>query len=116
MPIFIIRTEEDLVNFCPLLAHLFVYDEMFHVLKLHHSEEHCNEGAGPVLNGAYPLLHLIYLHPDLEFYMRQLLNHLKQIYPISDPNDPRNFLHCLMMCPTCGKRYRNQPNRSSRSS
>ena len=116
MPIYTICTEEDLAEFYPLLKHLFVAVEMFNILKLNHSEENCNAGAGPVLNGAYPLLHLIYLHPDLESFMRQILNHLKQVYPIGDPNDPRNFLNCLLMCPTCGRRYEDQPNRSSRSS
>ena len=82
MPICTICTEEDLAEFYPLLKHLFEANEMFNILKLNHSEENCNAGAGPVLNEAYPLLHLIYLHPDLESFIRQILNHLKQVYPI----------------------------------
>ena len=116
MPVYTICNEEELAEIYPLLKHLFVANEMFNILKINHSEENCSAEAGPVLNGAYPLLHLIYLHPALESFMRQILNHLKQAYPIGDPNDPRNFPNCLLMCPTCGRRYEDQPNRSSRSS
>ena len=116
MPIYVINTRAELAAFYPYLRHLYEEDEMFHVLRIQHSEENCTAGSEPVLNGAYSCLHLIYLHPTLEFNMRQLLAHLNRISPPLNPNDPRNFLNCLMMCPSCGKVYADQTNRSSRSS
>ena len=116
MPIYVINTQADLAAFYPHLRHLYEEDEMFHVLKIQHTEENCAPGSEPILSRAYPLLHLIYLHPGLEFKMRQLLAHLNRISPPLDPQDPRNFSNCLMMCPLCGKIYPNQANRSSRSS
>ena len=116
MPIYVINTRAELAAFYPYLRHLYEEDEMFHVLRIQHSEENCTAGSEPVLNGAYSFLHLIYLHPTLVFNMRQLLAHLNRISPPLNPNDPRNFLNCLMMCPSCGKVYADQTNRSSRSS
>ena len=116
MPTYTICTEEELAEFYPLLKHLFVADEMFNIIKINHSEENCRAGSGPILNGAYSLLHLVHLHPALESFMRQVINHLIRVYPVGDPNDPRNFPNCLLMCPTCGRRYEDQPNHSSRSS
>ena len=116
MPIYVINTRAELAAFYPYLRHLYEEDEMFHVLRIQHSEENCTAGSEPVLNGAYSFLHLIYLHPTLEFNMRQLLAHLNRISPPLDPNDPRNFPNCLMMCPSCGKVYADQTNRRSRSS
>ena len=116
MPNYHLYTEGDLNNFYPILKALFIDYEMLNIIKLNHSEENCQEGSGPVLNGSYPLLHLIYLHPALEPLMRQVIVHLISLYPAEDPNDPHNFPNCILMCPTCGRRFEDQPNRSSRAS
>ena len=116
MPNYYICTEEDLAEFYPHLKALFIDDAMLNIIKLNHSEENCRAGSGPVLNGSYPLLHLIYLHPALEPLMRQVIVHLISLYPAEDPNDPHNFPNCILMCPTCGRRFEDQPNHSSRAS
>ena len=116
MPNYTICTEDELVDFFPTLKALFIDDEMLNIIKLNHTEENCRAGSGPVLNGSHPLLHLVFLHPALEPIMRQVIVHLISLYPAEDPNDPHNFPNCILMCPTCGRRFVDQPNRSSRES
>ena len=116
MPVYEINTRADLAAFYPYLRYLYDEDEMFHILKLQHTEENCAPGSEPMLSRAYPQLHLIYLHPRLATNMRQLLAHLNRISTPLDPDDTRNFIRCLMMCPLCGRVYNDQTNRRSRSS
>ena len=116
MPNYHICTEKDLVDFYPILRTLFIDDEMLNIIKINHTEENCRAGSESVLNGSYSLLHLIYLHPALEPLMRQVIVYLIRHYPAEDPNDPHNFPNCILMCPFCGRRFQDQPNRSSRAS
>ena len=116
MPNYHLCTEKDLVDFYPILRTLFIDDEMLNIIKINHTEENCRAGSGSILNGSCPLLHLIYLHPALESFMRQVIVHLIRLYPAEDPNDPSNFPNCILMCPTCGRRFEDQANRSSRAS
>ena len=116
MPKYTICTVEGLVEFYPILKELFLEDEMINVLKLNHQEENCREDSGPVLNGSHPLLHPIFLHQALEPIMRQVIEHLIRLYPAEDPDAPHNFPNCILMCPGCGWRFSDQPNRGSRLS
>ena len=116
MPKYIICTIEELVELYPTLKELFIEDEMINVCKLNHHEENCQEDSGLVLSGFHPLLHLVFLHPTLEPIMRQVMDHLIQLYPSEDPEDPHNFSNCILMCPGCGRRFSDQSNRSGRLS
>ena len=116
MPKYTIYTVEELVEFYPILKKLFLEDEMINVCKLNHQEENCKEDSSPALSSSHPLLHLIFLHQALEPIMRQVLEHLIQLYPAEDPDDPHNFPNCILMCPGCGRRFSDQSNRSSRLS
>ena len=116
MPKYSIYTAEGLAAFYPTLKELFIENEMLNVCKLNHTEENCLMGTDLALSGRHPNLHIIFLNTSLEPILRIVVNHLIQHYPSEDPEDPNNFVSCILMCPGCGKRFADQHNRNCRSS
>ena len=116
MPKYSIHTAVGMEAFYPTLKELFIDNEMLHVCKMNHTEENCRMGTGLALSGLNPNLHVIFLNADLEPTMRNIVNYLIQHYPSEDPEDPNNFVNCILMCPGCGKRFADQHNRNCRSS
>ena len=131
MPVYVIRTRAELVHFYPILRYLYANDEMFNIIKLRHSEAQCIPGSWRIMRKSLSQLYLIFLHPQLATQMRRLLIHLKNsILPSedkenkenkeqeeseSDDEDPRNHPRFLMSCPYCGRSFKHQATRHSRS-
>ena len=133
MPVYVVRNQAELVHFYPILRYLYANAEMFNIIKLRHGGAQCAPGSWRIMRKSLTHLYLIYINPQLAIQMRRLLIHLKNsILPTQDKEDkenktqdesgsdvddedPRRHPKSLMTCPYCGRRFKRQATRHSRS-
>ena len=112
MPVYIVRTNQQLTYLIPRLTADYLDKKWIHVCKFHH--HNCSENYQLWQNGQHPILSVVYIPAYLEQGIKIILNNLIDHFPNdeddNDEDDDNNNVDVdnMMMCPGCGLPFSEQ--------